>query len=77
MIGVEFIENKLLAMDLPMAAEGRDPLCFEVTVVAGMLHWGRLLTFDEVTSVRSVGDKLLTMRTLLHSVFPLTIAKLS
>ena len=42
---------ELPAMDLLMTAEGTDPLCFEVTVVAGMLHRRRLLTFDDVISV--------------------------
>ena len=45
------IALELPAMDLLMTAEGTDPLCFEVTVVAGMLHRRRLLTFDDVISV--------------------------
>ena len=42
---------ELPAMDLLMAAEGRDPRSFVITVLTGMLHWRRLLTFDDVIPV--------------------------
>ena len=71
------VELEPPVVNFQMTAEISHPGSLKVTLVTGKDLRGSLLTSDDVSSVRCVGNEGVTMRTFLYSMFPFMISELS